>query len=87
MHFRPKYRSLPLVSALPLPQRPRRLETGRTGTYDEKLASSPAPIPMATGIGKCVIEALGIRTITQSKEIKDVEIKRFGKDYLVSGYL
>jgi len=39
------------------------------------------------GEGRTMIEALGIRTIIQSKGIKDVEIKRFERDYLVSGYL
>ncbi|MFQ5849393.1 MAG: bifunctional diaminohydroxyphosphoribosylaminopyrimidine deaminase/5-amino-6-(5-phosphoribosylamino)uracil reductase RibD [Candidatus Binatia bacterium] len=39
------------------------------------------------GDGRRMIEALGIEKISHCKNIKDVEIKRFGEDLLVSGYL
>lgn len=39
------------------------------------------------GEGKRMIGALGIEKMSGCKNIKDVEIKRFGKDVLVSGYL
>jgi diaminohydroxyphosphoribosylaminopyrimidine deaminase/5-amino-6-(5-phosphoribosylamino)uracil reductase len=39
------------------------------------------------GEGKRMIGALGIKKMSGCKNIKDVEIKRFGKDVLVSGYL
>jgi diaminohydroxyphosphoribosylaminopyrimidine deaminase/5-amino-6-(5-phosphoribosylamino)uracil reductase len=39
------------------------------------------------GDGREMIEALGIKRMRDSKRIKDVEVKRFGKDFLVSGYL
>ena len=34
-----------------------------------------------------MIQTLGIRKIGQSKEIKNMEVSRVGKDFLVSGYL
>jgi len=39
------------------------------------------------GDGKAMIEALGIRKVSRSTRIKDMEVKRLGKDFLVSGYL
>ncbi len=37
--------------------------------------------------GKRMIGALGIEKMSGCKHIKDMEIKKFGKDILVSGYL
>lgn len=37
--------------------------------------------------GRSMIGALGIKKISHARSIKDIEIKRFGKDFLVSGYL
>ena len=34
-----------------------------------------------------MIGPLGIKKMSQARRIKDVEVKRFGKDFLVSGYL
>jgi diaminohydroxyphosphoribosylaminopyrimidine deaminase/5-amino-6-(5-phosphoribosylamino)uracil reductase len=39
------------------------------------------------GEGRPMIEALGIRRLRESRNIKRVEIKRIGEDLLVSGYL
>ncbi|MFQ5902822.1 MAG: bifunctional diaminohydroxyphosphoribosylaminopyrimidine deaminase/5-amino-6-(5-phosphoribosylamino)uracil reductase RibD, partial [Candidatus Binatia bacterium] len=39
------------------------------------------------GEGRTMIEALGIKKMSQSRRIKDMEVQRFGKDILVSGYL
>jgi diaminohydroxyphosphoribosylaminopyrimidine deaminase/5-amino-6-(5-phosphoribosylamino)uracil reductase len=39
------------------------------------------------GEGRPMIEALGIRKISHSRTIRDMEVKRFGKDFLISGYL
>ncbi|MCZ6625451.1 MAG: bifunctional diaminohydroxyphosphoribosylaminopyrimidine deaminase/5-amino-6-(5-phosphoribosylamino)uracil reductase RibD [Deltaproteobacteria bacterium] len=39
------------------------------------------------GEGKNMIEALGITRISQSRKVKDVEVKRLGNDLVVSGYL
>jgi len=39
------------------------------------------------GDGRTMIEALGIKKLNQATRIKNIEIKRFGKDFLVSGYL
>ena len=38
------------------------------------------------GEGKNMIEALGITKISQSRKVKDVEVKRLGNDLMVSGY-
>ena len=37
--------------------------------------------------GRAMIEALGVKRLGQSKKIKEMEVKRFGEDILVSGYL
>jgi len=39
------------------------------------------------GEGIPMISALGIKKTSHARKIKDIEIKRFGKDFLVSGYL
>lgn len=39
------------------------------------------------GEGKTMIEDLGIKRLSQSRRIRKVEVKRFGEDFLVSGYL
>ncbi len=39
------------------------------------------------GDGRDMIQALGIRKMGRSKKIKNMEISRIGKDFLVSGYL
>lgn len=39
------------------------------------------------GEGRNMIQALGIKKVSHSRRIKDMEVKRFGKDFLVSGYL
>jgi diaminohydroxyphosphoribosylaminopyrimidine deaminase/5-amino-6-(5-phosphoribosylamino)uracil reductase len=39
------------------------------------------------GEGIPMIGALGIKKMSQARKIKDIEVKRFGKDFLVSGYL
>lgn len=39
------------------------------------------------GEGIPMIGPLGIKKISQASAVKDVEVKRFGKDFLVSGYL
>jgi diaminohydroxyphosphoribosylaminopyrimidine deaminase/5-amino-6-(5-phosphoribosylamino)uracil reductase len=39
------------------------------------------------GDGRAMIEALGVRRVSHSRRIKDMEVKRLGKDFLVSGYL
>jgi len=39
------------------------------------------------GEGRNMIQTLGIRKIGQSKKIKNMEVSRVGKDFLVSGYL
>jgi len=39
------------------------------------------------GDGRAMIETLGIRKVSRSRRIKDMEVKRLGKDFLVSGYL
>lgn len=38
------------------------------------------------GDGRDMIEALGINRMAQSKRIRDMEVKKLGKDFLVSGY-
>jgi diaminohydroxyphosphoribosylaminopyrimidine deaminase/5-amino-6-(5-phosphoribosylamino)uracil reductase len=37
--------------------------------------------------GRDMIGALGIRRVSQCTRIRDVELRRFGRDFLVSGYL
>ncbi len=39
------------------------------------------------GEGRDMIEALGIKKMSRSRRIKDMEVQKFGKDILVSGYL
>jgi diaminohydroxyphosphoribosylaminopyrimidine deaminase / 5-amino-6-(5-phosphoribosylamino)uracil reductase len=39
------------------------------------------------GEGRNMIQTLGIRKMGQSKKIKNMEVSRIGKDFLVSGYL
>ncbi len=39
------------------------------------------------GEGIPMIGALGIKKMSHARKIKDIEVKRFGKDFLVSGYL
>lgn len=39
------------------------------------------------GDGREMIDPLGIKKMSQARRIKDVELKRLGKDFLVSGYL
>ena len=39
------------------------------------------------GEGKRMIGAMGIEKMSGCKKIKDMEIKKLGKDVLVSGYL
>ena len=39
------------------------------------------------GEGRDMIEALGIKKMSRSRRIKDMEVQKFGKDILISGYL
>jgi len=39
------------------------------------------------GEGRGMIGPLGIKKMAQVTKIKDIEIKRFGQDFLISGYL
>ena len=39
------------------------------------------------GEGIPMIGPLGIKKMSHARIIKDIEVKRFGKDFLVSGYL
>ncbi|MGH7774537.1 MAG: bifunctional diaminohydroxyphosphoribosylaminopyrimidine deaminase/5-amino-6-(5-phosphoribosylamino)uracil reductase RibD, partial [Candidatus Binatia bacterium] len=39
------------------------------------------------GEGRPMIEALGIKRMSRSRPIRDMEVKKIGKDFLVSGYL
>ena len=39
------------------------------------------------GDGKNMIGALGIKQVGDSRKVKDLEVMKFGKDFLVSGYL
>lgn len=39
------------------------------------------------GEGKDMIDALGIKKVSHSRGVKDMEVRRLGKDFLVTGYL
>jgi len=39
------------------------------------------------GAGKSMVDALGIRRVSQAQKVRDVEVRRLGEDLLVSGYL
>ncbi len=39
------------------------------------------------GDGRSMVEALGIKAMHRSRQVTDLEVRKFGKDFLVSGYL
>jgi diaminohydroxyphosphoribosylaminopyrimidine deaminase/5-amino-6-(5-phosphoribosylamino)uracil reductase len=39
------------------------------------------------GDGREMVEALGIKKMGRATKLREMEVKRLGKDFLVSGYL
>ncbi len=39
------------------------------------------------GDGKAMVEALGVKAMRRCRQVTDLEVRKFGKDFLVSGYL